>query len=54
MYVDGRLYGDHTKGDFEHAEVVVFIGKNPWQSHSFPRPGRSSRRWPPTPTAAWS
>lgn len=37
MYVDGRLYGGHTKGDFEHAEVVVFIGKNPWQSHSFPR-----------------
>jgi anaerobic selenocysteine-containing dehydrogenase len=37
MWVDGRLYGGHTKGDFEHAEVVVFIGKNPWQSHSFPR-----------------
>ena len=37
MYVDGRLYGGHTKGDFEHAEVAVFIGKNPWQSHSFPR-----------------
>ena len=37
MWVDGRLYGGHTKGDFEHAEVVVFVGKNPWQSHSFPR-----------------
>ncbi|WP_109505297.1 molybdopterin-dependent oxidoreductase [Nocardioides speluncae] len=37
MYVDGRLYGGHTKGDFERAEVVVFVGKNPWQSHSFPR-----------------
>ncbi|WP_307816471.1 molybdopterin-dependent oxidoreductase [Nocardioides limicola] len=37
MYVDGRLYGGHTKGDFEHAEVVLFLGKNPWQSHSFPR-----------------
>jgi anaerobic selenocysteine-containing dehydrogenase len=37
MFVDGRLYGGHTKGDFENAEVVVFIGKNPWQSHSFPR-----------------
>ncbi|MGH3647333.1 MAG: molybdopterin-dependent oxidoreductase [Micromonosporaceae bacterium] len=37
MWVDGKLYGGHTKGDFEHAEVVVFIGKNPWQSHSFPR-----------------
>ncbi|MFI6042583.1 molybdopterin-dependent oxidoreductase [Nocardia sp. NPDC051321] len=37
MWVDGRLYGGHTKGDFEHAEVLVFVGKNPWQSHSFPR-----------------
>jgi anaerobic selenocysteine-containing dehydrogenase len=37
MWVDGRLYGGHTKGDFENAEVVIFIGKNPWQSHSFPR-----------------
>ena len=37
MFVDGKLYGNHTKGDFEHAQTVVFIGKNPWQSHSFPR-----------------
>jgi anaerobic selenocysteine-containing dehydrogenase len=37
MWVDGRMYGGHTKGDFEHSEVVVFVGKNPWQSHSFPR-----------------
>jgi anaerobic selenocysteine-containing dehydrogenase len=37
MWVDGRLYGGHTKGDFEHSEVVLFLGKNPWQSHSFPR-----------------
>lgn len=37
MWVDGKLYGGHTKGDFEHAEVVLFLGKNPWQSHSFPR-----------------
>ena len=27
----------HTRGDFEHAEVALFIGKNPWQSQSFPR-----------------
>ena len=25
------------RGDFEHCEVAVFIGKNPWHSHSFPR-----------------
>lgn len=37
MWVDGKLYGGHTKGDFEHSEVVMFLGKNPWQSHSFPR-----------------
>jgi anaerobic selenocysteine-containing dehydrogenase len=36
-YVDARLYGGHTRGDFEHAEVAVFVGKNPWQSQSFPR-----------------
>ncbi|TSE01235.1 molybdopterin-dependent oxidoreductase [Skermania sp. ID1734] len=37
IWVDGRLYGGHTKGDYENAEVLVFVGKNPWQSHSFPR-----------------
>jgi anaerobic selenocysteine-containing dehydrogenase len=40
FWVDGQLYGRprcHTTGDFEHAEVGVFIGKNPWQSHGFPR-----------------
>ena len=39
-WVDGRLFGAnrcHTTGDYEHAEVAVFIGKNPWQSHGFPR-----------------
>ena len=36
-WVDAQLYGTHTKGDFEHAEVVMFLGKNPWQTHSFPR-----------------
>jgi anaerobic selenocysteine-containing dehydrogenase len=36
-YVDSRMYGGHTRGDFENAEVAVFIGKNPWQSQSFPR-----------------
>ncbi|HUO69610.1 MAG TPA: molybdopterin-dependent oxidoreductase [Solirubrobacteraceae bacterium] len=36
-FVDSRLYGGHTRGDFEHAEVAVFVGKNPWQSQSLPR-----------------
>ena len=40
FWVDGQLFGRtscHTTGDFEHAEVAVFLGKNPWQSHGFPR-----------------
>ncbi len=40
FWVDGQLYGQpscHTAGDCEHAEVAIFIGKNPWQSHGIPR-----------------
>jgi anaerobic selenocysteine-containing dehydrogenase len=37
FFVDAHLYGGHTRGDYERAEVAVFIGKNPWQSQSFPR-----------------
>ena len=40
FWVDGQLYGRprcHTTGDFERAEVAMFVGKNPWQSHGFPR-----------------
>lgn len=40
FWVDGRLFGRtrcHTTGDYEHAEVAVFLGKNPWHSHGFPR-----------------
>src|ERR1700752_5232184 len=36
-WVEHRMYGAHTRGEFEHAEVAVFIGKNPWMSQSFPR-----------------
>jgi formate dehydrogenase len=36
-WVDANLYGGHTRGEFENAEVSVFIGKNPWMSQSFPR-----------------
>ncbi|RJQ69573.1 molybdopterin oxidoreductase family protein [Pseudonocardiaceae bacterium YIM PH 21723] len=36
-FVDAVLFGSHSKGDFENAQVTLFIGKNPWQSHSFPR-----------------
>jgi formate dehydrogenase len=40
FWVDGQLFGApscHTAPDFEHAEVAMFVGKNPWQSHGFPR-----------------
>jgi anaerobic selenocysteine-containing dehydrogenase len=36
-WVDAQMFGGHTGGTFEHAEVAVFVGKNPWQSHGFPR-----------------
>ncbi|MEU9806299.1 molybdopterin oxidoreductase family protein [Mycobacterium sp. NPDC050853] len=36
-WIDKSLYGGHTRGEFEHAEVSVFVGKNPWMSQSFPR-----------------
>ncbi len=34
-WVDGRLFGNHTHGDFHHAEVSIFVGKNVWHSHGF-------------------
>ncbi len=40
FWVDGKLWGRpncHSTPDFEHAEVAVLLGKNPWQSHGFPR-----------------
>ncbi len=36
--VTGAMFGAMARtGDFEHCEVGVFIGKNPWQSHGIPR-----------------
>lgn len=37
FWVAERMFGGYNHGDFEHAEVVVFLGKNPWQSHGFHR-----------------
>lgn len=34
-WVNGRMTGGLVRSDFEHAEVAVFLGKNPWQSHGF-------------------
>ncbi|MCX7143698.1 MAG: molybdopterin-dependent oxidoreductase [Proteobacteria bacterium] len=36
-WVQGKMMGSGVHGDFEHAEVAVFVGKNPWQSHGFAR-----------------
>jgi anaerobic selenocysteine-containing dehydrogenase len=37
FWVNGKLLGTNVRGDMEDCEVALFIGKNPWQSHSFPR-----------------
>ncbi|MCA9692431.1 MAG: molybdopterin-dependent oxidoreductase, partial [Myxococcales bacterium] len=37
FWVSGRMLGAYTRGDFERCEVALFIGKNPWHSHSIPR-----------------
>ena len=34
-WVEGRMFGTHTHGEFAEAEVSVFLGKNPWHSHGF-------------------
>jgi len=34
-WVEGRMYGTHTHGEFHEAEVSIFLGKNPWHSHGF-------------------
>jgi anaerobic selenocysteine-containing dehydrogenase len=36
FWVNGRMLGTMVRADFEHTEVALFIGKNPWQSHSIP------------------
>src|SRR5258705_7463755 len=36
VWVNGLMFGTPVRGDFEHCEVALFVGKNPWQSHSFP------------------
>jgi len=37
MWVQGKMMGTGVRGDFENAEVALFVGKNPWQSHGIPR-----------------
>ncbi|MGD9723650.1 MAG: molybdopterin-dependent oxidoreductase [Pirellulales bacterium] len=38
FWVDGKLFGDqacHPTEDVEHADFLLVIGANPWQSHGF-------------------
>ena len=37
FWVAGRMMGSATRADFEHCDVAMFLGKNPWHSHSIPR-----------------
>ncbi|MGB5811879.1 MAG: molybdopterin-dependent oxidoreductase [Polyangiales bacterium] len=37
FFVAHRMMKMQTRGDFEHCEVGMFLGKNPWFSHSIPR-----------------
>ena len=39
FWVNGRLFGDqrcHLTEDVEHAELVLFVGTNPFQAHGIP------------------
>ena len=37
FWVADKMIGGYARGDFEHCEVALFLGKNPWFSHSIPR-----------------
>jgi anaerobic selenocysteine-containing dehydrogenase len=37
FWVSDRMMGSVTRADFAHCDVALFLGKNPWQSHSIPR-----------------
>jgi len=37
FWVCDRMFGSATRADFEHCDVALFLGKNPWHSHSIPR-----------------
>lgn len=37
FWVSQRMMGTQTRADFEHCEVALFLGKNPWFSHGIPR-----------------
>jgi anaerobic selenocysteine-containing dehydrogenase len=36
VWVNGVMFGNAVRGEFDECEVAFFIGKNPYQSHSIP------------------
>ena len=32
------MFGNVVRGEFDRCEVAMFVGKNPWMSHSIPYP----------------
>jgi anaerobic selenocysteine-containing dehydrogenase len=37
FWVTEKMFAGVSRADFEHCEVALFLGKNPWFSHSIPR-----------------
>ena len=37
FWISDRMMGGATRADFDHCDVGLFLGKNPWHSHSIPR-----------------
>ena len=36
IWVNGVMFGNAVRGEFDACEVAFFVGKNPWMSHSIP------------------
>jgi anaerobic selenocysteine-containing dehydrogenase len=36
IWVNGAMFGNAVRGEFDECEVAFFIGKNPWMSHGIP------------------
>ena len=37
IWVNGAMFGNAVRGEFDECEVAFFVGKNPWMSHGIPR-----------------
>ena len=36
IWVNGAMFGNAVRGEFDECEVAFFVGKNPWMSHGIP------------------